>query len=155
MIISTICIYLGCLASCLIFGLQWWSCIDRCMFYSSSTTFDRRQSFAEAEPSQPPSMGIMVLHISKFLVVAGSSTPRDPLAALACEPKTDSGDILRLAYTSHRQTLCDILLKCLERGGHHLGPERTEGEGVDGHIWPKALCQVAREPGVKQAPRIE
>lgn len=71
--------------------------------------------------------------------------PCDPLPAFTGQPQTRRGHVLWLTDPLERETLGDLLLERIERCAHHLGAERTEGEGVDCDGGTDAGREVAGE----------
>ena len=73
---------------------------------------------------------------------------RNPLPSLPAQPKTSAKHITRFSDPTERDPSDDGFLVVFERGGHHLGGEGTEGEGVDGDLFGRETAgEVSREAG--------
>jgi len=73
---------------------------------------------------------------------------RNPLSSPPAQPKTSSENITRFSDPTERNTSDDGFLVVFESGGHHLGREGAESEGVDGDLLGgETAGQVSREAG--------
>lgn len=61
----------------------------------------------------------------------GNRRARDELPSLAAEPQACPNDVARFSDPAEGDTSDDIVLELVQRRGHHLGREGSEGEGVD------------------------
>jgi hypothetical protein len=74
--------------------------------------------------------------------VNGHHRSSHPLSPLAREPEAGGGYVFGLADTLEGERAGNVILHGLEGRFHHLGAERTKGEGVDGDQWAKLGGEV-------------
>lgn len=61
----------------------------------------------------------------------GNRRARDELPSLAAQPETSPDHIARFSDPAEGDASDDVVLELVQRRGHHLGREGSEGEGVD------------------------